>query len=83
MTFYHSKFGCKGKFDILLAAKVREGKKLFKCDHCDANFGPKGSLNNHILKVYNGKKGFKCDICNTTFGQKSNLDTPDNCIMHI
>ena len=52
MTFYHSKFGFKGNFDILNAATVHEGKKLFKCDNCDANFGQKCSLNGHPLEFF-------------------------------
>ena len=75
MTFYHSKFGFKENFDILHAATVHEGKKLFKCDNCDANFGQKCSLNGHPLEfflsytilfhvevVHEGKKQCKCVI---------------------
>ena len=56
MTFYHSKFGFKENFDILHAATVHEGKKLFKCDNCDANFGQKCSLKCQPLEFKNSKE---------------------------
>ena len=45
-------------------ATVHEGKKTFKCDICNANFGQKSTLNKHVATVHEGKKQFKCDICN-------------------
>ena len=50
-------------------ATVHEGKKQFKCDICNANFGQKGDRNRHVTTVHEGKKPFKCDICNAKFGK--------------
>ena len=50
-------------------ATVHEGKKPFKCDHCNSSFGIKRSLKRHIATIHEGKKPFKCDI-----GQKFELN---------
>ena len=33
-----------------------KGHKQFKCDICNANFGRKSSLNQHVANVHEGKK---------------------------
>ena len=48
---------------------VNEGKKQFKCDICNANFGQKSILNKHVGMVHEGKKQFKCKICTVNFEQ--------------
>ena len=55
-------------------APGQKGKEKFKCGICDADFGQKGNLNQHVATVHEGKKLFECDICNTKFGQKSHLN---------
>ena len=52
---------------------VHEGRKRFKCEICNAEFGQKSDLNKHVAVVHEGKKQFTCDICNSEFGQKGTL----------
>ena len=42
---------------------VHEGKKQFKCNICNTNFGKKDHLNRHVKAVHEEKKQFFCEIC--------------------
>ena len=53
---------------------MKEGKKQFKCDICNASFGENGNLNRHVSTIHEGKKQFKCDICSVNFGEKRTLN---------
>ena len=55
---------------------MHEGKKQFKCDICEAEFGQKVILNRHVATVHEGKKPFKCEICDARlrFGYKCALN---------
>ena len=35
---------------------VHEGRKRFKCEICNAEFGQKSDLNKHVSIVHKGKK---------------------------
>ena len=37
-------------------ATIHEGKKPFKCDICNVNFGQKVGLKKHVATVHEGKK---------------------------
>ena len=40
-------------------------KNIEKCTHCEAQFGTKNSLQNHIIKIHSDVvKLFSCDKCN-------------------
>lgn len=43
------------------------GERTFKCDHCDATFKRKDTLNVHIQVVHDGHKKYKCDLCDKAF----------------
>ena len=40
------------------------GKKLFKCDTCDAEFTTKQSLRMNYESVHEEIKAFQCNLCN-------------------
>ena len=52
----------------MLQHPMKEGKKKFKCDICDAKFAKNVHMNLHFASIPDGKKQFKCDICNAKFG---------------
>jgi len=39
----------------LKVTSVHEGKKPFKCEICDVQFGVKHGLNEHVASVHEGK----------------------------
>ena len=39
-------------------ATGNEGKKPFKCEFCNTNFGQKYHLNRHVTTVHEGKKPY-------------------------
>ena len=49
---------------------MHDGKKKFICDICNASFGRKSHLDQHVHDVHDKRKPFQCDICNAKFGQK-------------
>ncbi|XP_034627754.1 PR domain zinc finger protein 5 isoform X7 [Trachemys scripta elegans] len=46
---------------------THSGERTFKCDHCDATFKRKDTLNVHIQVVHDGHKKYKCDLCDKAF----------------
>ena len=52
---------------------VHEKKKRFKCTECNACFGYKQVLANHIKSIHENSKPYKCDICNGQFKLEHNL----------
>ena len=58
----------------ILQQFMKERKKPFKCEICNAEFTSKHGMKGHIATIHEGKKLFKCDICNASFGKKGNLN---------
>ena len=52
---------------------VHEKKKRFKCTECNACFGYKQVLANHIKSKHEERRPYKCDICNGQFKLEHNL----------
>ena len=52
---------------------VHEKKKRFKCTECNACFGYKQVLANHIKSIHEKRKPYKCDICYGQFKLEHNL----------
>ena len=52
---------------------MKERKKQFKCEICNAEFGQDCTLNKHIAAIHKGRKHFKCDICNAKFTSKHGM----------
>ncbi|XP_065541999.1 PR domain zinc finger protein 5 isoform X8 [Lathamus discolor] len=46
---------------------THSGERTFRCDHCDATFKRKDTLNVHIQVVHDGHKKYKCDLCDKAF----------------
>ena len=51
-------------------ASVREVKKPFNCNTCDANFTQKSSLNGHIAPVHEGEKPLNSNTLNRILEKK-------------
>jgi uncharacterized Zn-finger protein len=52
---------------------VHEGLRPFQCEQCDATFGHKNLLVEHVRTQHLGERPFLCESCGATFGRKSNL----------
>lgn len=49
-------------------------RRRFECDRCEANFGLKQTLMNHIRNKHsNGVRNFNCDLCSKKYKTKSAL----------
>lgn len=49
-------------------------RRRFECDRCEANFGLKQTLMNHIRNKHsNGVRNFQCDLCSKSYKTKSAL----------
>ena len=56
-----------------------DGKKLIKCEYCDAEFLTNSNLNRHI-KSNHEKVIFQCDVCGAKFTRRDNLQRhSDKC----
>ena len=52
---------------------VHEGKRPYKCDHCELRFEEKSKMKNHVSVVHDKQKSFNCGSCDAKFATKTNL----------
>ncbi|XP_014235511.2 zinc finger protein 92-like [Trichogramma pretiosum] len=59
---------------------IHRNVKLYKCKHCQKDFGQRSNLQSHILMVHKKKKDYKCDKCPAAFTFKHILRDHINAV---
>jgi len=79
VTKYHCA-KCNKTFSFPTAASfkrhiesVHEGKRPYKCEHCELRFEEKSKMKNHVMVVHDKQKSFNCGCCDSKFATKTYL----------